>query len=66
MPRHESAFVGNCEQNKCYSELSNAYQTALTYRMDHNHTDEHQVSLCLYFETQITLIFALFHSDFER
>ena len=34
--------------------------------MDLNHTDKYEVSLCLYFETQTTLISALFHSEFER
>ena len=35
----------------------------MTRSMDHNHTDKYQVSLCIYFETQITLICALFDSE---
>ena len=64
--RRKSGFVGKYKQNQCYNELLNAYQSAMTRRMDHNHTDKCQVSLCLYFETEITSICALFHSEFER
>ena len=64
--RRKSAFVRKCEQNHCYNELLNAYQSAMTRRMDHNLTDKYQVSLCLYFEAQIKLICALFHFEFKR
>ena len=49
--RPKRAFVWKPKQNQSDSELSNAYQLAMTRRMDRNHTDKYQVSLCLYFET---------------
>ena len=49
--RRIRAFVWKYKQNQCDSELLNAYQLAMTRRMDRNHTDKYQVSLCLYFET---------------
>ena len=49
--RRKRAFVWNSKQNQCDNELLNAYQLAMTRRMDRNHTDKYQVSLCLYFET---------------
>ena len=50
--RRKHAFVWKSKQNQYDKELLNAYQLAMTTRrMDHNHTDKYQVSLCLYFET---------------
>ena len=43
------AFVWKSKQNQCDNEFLNAYQLAMTRRMDHNHTDKYQVSLSLYF-----------------
>ena len=60
----DAPLLGNYKQNQCYNELLYAYQSAMTCRTDHNHTDKYQVSLCL--ETQTTLISALFHFEFER
>ena len=51
--RRKRAFVWKSSQNQCWNELLNAYQLAMTHRMDRNHTYKYQVSLCLYFETQI-------------
>ena len=48
--RRKRAFVWKSSQNQCWNELLNAYQLAMTHRMDPNHTDKYQVSLCLYFE----------------
>ena len=48
--RRKRAFVWKSKQNQCDNELLNAYQLAMTRRMDRNHTDKYQVSLCLYFE----------------
>ena len=48
--RRKRAFVWKSKQNQCDNELLNAYQLAMTRRMDCNHTDKYQVSLCLYFE----------------
>ena len=51
--RRKRAFVRKSKQNQCDNEVLNAYQFELakTRRMDRNHTDKYQVSLCLYFET---------------
>ena len=49
--RRKRAFVWKSKQNQCDNELLNAYQLAMTRRMDCNHTDKYQVSVCLYFET---------------
>ena len=49
--RRTRAFVWKSKQSQCDNELLNAYQLAMTRRMDRNYTDKHQVSLCLYFET---------------
>ena len=57
--RRKSGFIGKSKQNQCYNELLNAYQSAMTCTMGHNHTGKHQARLCLYFETQSTLICAL-------
>ena len=50
--RRKRVFVWKSKQNQCdfYFKLLNAYQLAMTRRMDRNHTDKYQVSLCLYFE----------------
>ena len=48
--RRKRAFVWKSKQNQCDNEFLNAYQLAMTRRMDRNHTDKYQVSLCLYFE----------------
>ena len=48
--RRKRAFVWKSSQNQCWNELLNAYQLAVTHRMDRNHTYKYQVSLCLYFE----------------
>ena len=48
--RRKRAFVWKSKQNQCDNELLNAYQLAMTRRMDRSHTDKYQVSLCLYFE----------------
>ena len=64
--RRKSAFVRISKQNQCHNELLNVYQSAMTRRMDHNHTDKCQVSVCLYFETYITLNCALYRSEFEH
>ena len=48
--RRKRAFVWKSKQNQCDNELLNAYQLAMTLRMDRNHTDKYQASLCLYFE----------------
>ena len=48
--RRKRAFVWKSKQNQCDNELLNACQFAMTRRMDRNHTDKYQVSLCLYFE----------------
>ena len=49
--RRKRAFVWKSKLNQCDYELLNAYQLAMTRRMDRNHTDKYQVSLCHYFET---------------
>ena len=49
--RRKRAFVWKSKQNQRDKELLNAYQLALTRKMDCNHTDKYQVSLCLYIET---------------
>ena len=43
--RRKRAFVWISKQNQCDNELINAYQLAMTRRMDLNHTDKYQVSL---------------------
>ena len=48
--RRKHTFVWKSKQNQHGNELLNAYQLAMTRRMDRNHTDKYQVSLCLYFE----------------
>ena len=48
--RRKRAFVWKSKQNQCDNEVLNAYQLAMTRRMECNHTDKYQVSLCLYFE----------------
>ena len=48
--RRKRAFVWKSKQNQCDNELLNAYQLSMTRRMDRNHADKYQVSLCLYFE----------------
>ena len=45
--RRKRAFVWKSKQNQCDNKLLNAYQLAMTCRMDRNHTDKYQVSLCL-------------------
>ena len=47
--RRKRTFVWKSKQNQCENELLNAYQLAMTCRMDRNHTDKYQVSLCLLF-----------------
>ena len=63
--RRKRAFVWKSKQNPCCNELLNAYQLAMTRRMDCNHTDKYQVSLYLYFEPPITWICVLIHFEFE-
>ena len=48
--RRKRAFVWKSKQNQCDNELLNAYQLAMTRRMNRNHPNKYQVSLCLYFE----------------
>ena len=46
--RRKRAFVWKSKQNQCDNELLNAYQLAMTLRMDRNHTDKYQASLSLF------------------
>ena len=51
MRRRKRPFVWKSKQTQCDNALLNAYQLAMTRRMDRNHTHKFQVSLCFYFET---------------
>ena len=53
------AFVWKSKQNQC-DKLLNAYQLAMTRRMDLNHTDRYQVSLCLYLKHKLHEFVPLF------
>ena len=63
--RRKRALVWKSKQNQCDNEVLNAYQLAKTRRMDRNHTDKYQVSLCLYFETYISWVHAFIDFEFE-
>ena len=64
--KHKRAFVRKSKQNQCDNKLLNAYQLAITRRMDPNHTDKYQVSLVFILKHKLHEFVPLFTLNLSR